>query len=75
MRSKEVNDKNKYNKEYGAGATSILHLCEGSVIKGSNRAVNADIWFGGISCVLGLSKLSLQAITMIQILTVGYCIE
>ena len=32
----------------------------------------ADSWFGGIRCLLGLSKLGLQAITMIKTGTAGY---
>ena len=32
----------------------------------------ADSWFGGIRCVLGLSKLGLQDITMIKTGTAGY---
>ena len=46
MRSKEVNNKMKYTKEYGAGAASVLCLCESSGIEGSNRAVIADSLFG-----------------------------
>ena len=49
----------KYTNEYGAVATSILHLCKAAVIEGSNRDVIADIWFGGIRCVLGLYNLGL----------------
>ena len=67
MISKELNDKSKYNKEYGADAASVLHLCEASGIKVSNRDVIADSWFGGIMCVIGLSKLDLQAIKMIKL--------
>ena len=33
----------------------------------------ADSWFGGIRCLLGLSKLGLQAITMIKTGTARYC--
>ena len=73
VRSKEVNEKSKYIKSYSAGAASVLHLCEASGIKGSNRDVIADSWFGGIRCVLGLSKLGFQAITMIKTVNVGYC--
>ena len=32
----------------------------------------ADSWFGGIRCALGMSKLGLQAITMIKTGTAGY---
>ena len=61
VRRKEVNDKIKYTKEYSAGAASFLRLCEASDIEGRNRAVTADSWFGGIRCVIGLSKLGLQS--------------
>ena len=33
----------------------------------------ADSWFVGIRCVLGLSKLGLQAINIIKTVTAGYC--
>ena len=33
VRSKEVNDKGKYTKEYGASAASVLRLCEASGIE------------------------------------------
>ena len=68
MISKEIKYKRSYTKEYGAGAASFLRLCEASDIEGRNRAVTADSWFGGIRCVIGLSKskLSLQAITRIK---------
>ena len=72
---KEVNDKRKYTKEYGdgAGASSVLSLFKASGIESSNHSVIADIWFGGIRCVIGLSKLVLQAITNIKTVTAGYC--
>ena len=73
VRSKEVKDKSKYTKEYGSGAASFLRLCESTGIEGINRAVIADIWFGDITCVLGLSKLGLQSIKTIKTRTVGYC--
>ena len=71
MRRKEVNYKRKYTKEYGAGADYVLCLCEASGIERSNCVVIADSWFGGIRCVIGLSKLGLQDITMIKTGTVG----
>ena len=61
MIRKEVKNKREYTKEYGAGAASVLRLCEASYIEGRNRAVTADSWFGGIRCVIGLSKLGLQS--------------
>ena len=69
--SKEVNNKSKYTKEYGAGGASVLRLCEDFGIEGSNRSVIADIWIGGIWCVLRLTKLGLQAIKMIKTGTAG----
>ena len=66
-----MKDKRKYTKEYGAGAASVLRLYESSGIEDSNCAVIADIWFRGIRCVLGMSKLDLQAITIIKTGTVG----
>ena len=66
MINKEVKDKSKYTKEYGAGAASVLRLCEAVGIKISNHAMITDSWFGVIRCVLGLSKLGLQAITIIK---------
>ena len=73
VRSKEVNDKRKYTKEYGAGAASVLRLCEAAGIEGSNHAMIVDSWFGSMRCVQALSKLGLQAITMIKTGTAGYC--
>ena len=54
VRSKEVNNKGKYTKEYGSGAASVLCLCEAYGIYCINYAVISYRWFGGISCVLGL---------------------
>ena len=59
VRIKSVKDKRKYTKEYGAGAASVLRLCEASGIEGSNRAMIADSWFGVIRCVLEMYKLGL----------------
>ena len=73
MISKEVNFKSTYNNKYGAGATSVLRLCEAAGIEVRNRAVFAYSWFGGIRYVLGMSKLGLQAIIMIETVTAGYC--
>ena len=41
-------------------------------MKGINCAVIEYSWFGVIKCVIGLSKLVLQAITMIKTGTAGY---
>ena len=73
VRSKEVNNKGKYTKEYGSGAASVLLLCEASGTEGRNRAVISDSRFVGIMCVLGLFKLGLQAITIIKTVTEDYC--
>ena len=70
VRSKKVNNNRKYTKEYGDGAACVLHLCEASGIEGSNHGESGDSWFVGIRCVLGLSKLGLQDITMIKTATV-----
>ena len=71
VRSEEVNNKRKYTKEFGAGAFSVLRLCEYYSIEGINRAVIEDIFSGGIRCVLRLSKLVLKAITIIKTGTAG----
>ena len=71
IRSKEVKNKRKYNKEHGAGAASVLSLCEASGIEGSNCSMISYSWFGGIGCILGLSKLGLQDITTIKTRTAG----
>ena len=73
MISKRVNDQRKYTNKYGAGAASVLRLCEASGIEGSNRAMIADSWFGGIRCVLGLYKFVLQDIIIIKNRISGYC--
>ena len=73
MISKEIKYKRSYTKEYGAGAASFLRLCEAFRIEGINRVVIADSWCGGIRCVLVLSKLGFQYITMIKTGTAGYC--
>ena len=65
--------KRKYTKEYGASDSSILCLCEADGIEGRNRDVIADSWFGGISFILGLSNLVLQATTKVKTGTAGYC--
>ena len=72
VRSNKVNNKSKYTKEYGTGAACVLRLCEYPGIEGRNSAVISGSWFGDIMCVIGLSKLGLQAITMIKTGTGGY---
>ena len=52
VRTKKVNNKWKYTKEYGEGDASVLHLCEAAGIEASNHYVIADSWFGGIPFVL-----------------------
>ena len=71
MRSKAVNEKIKYTKEYAAAAAYVLYLCEASGIEGSNCAIIADSWFGVIRFVLGISKLVFQDIMMIKTESVG----